>query len=236
MKDQPGRGLHTVRVRCLSVLGLATLSLSGCGTEANEAVTSQSIVTVPSSLNLLAGGGFEQGDLDDWSLYRVDGVSLAIDNATRWRGERSLRVSARAARVKTSVTVRQPAILLPSTRVGSQYSLTLRAKTRALSRRIPVEMKLSYRDESYDFCVGERGGAPLGIPRGTTNEWIELEIQAIARKPLDAVEVFLLDSGPGRLSGSVWVDGARLQASAASPRGEALKNVNCTLGRDSPGP
>jgi hypothetical protein len=231
VKGRPG-----IAVRCLCLLGLASLPLTGCGSEANEAVTSQSIATVPSSLNLLAGGGFEQGDLEHWTLYRASGVRLDIDSSARSRGKSSLGVSGRAAQVKTSVTVRQSAILLPSTRVGSQYVLTLRVKTSDLSRRVPVEMKLSYRDESYDFCVGERRGAPLGIPRGTTNDWIELKIQAIARKPLDAVEVFLLDSGPGPLSGSAWVDDVRLQASAAPPSRGVLKNVHCTLGRESAGP
>ena len=204
MKGRPG--MRDVTVRCLCLLGLASPPLTGCGSDANEAVTSRTARDRAVILNLLAGGGFEQGDLEHWTLYRASGVRLDIDNSARSRGESSLGVSGRAAQVKTSVTVRQSAILLPSTRVGSQYVLTLRAKTSDLSRRVPVEMKLSYRDESYDFCVGERRGAPLGIPRGTTNDWIELKIQAIARKPLDAVDVFLLDSGPGPLSGSAWVD------------------------------
>jgi hypothetical protein len=213
------------------VLWLAILSLGGCSTGSNERVTSESIVTVSPSLNLLAGGGFEQDNLDDWSLYAPARVTFTIDHVTRWRGQSSLRVSARVAQVQTSVTVRQLAILLPNTRVGSLYTLTLRAKTRQLSRQVPVEMKLSYRDKSHDFCVGELEGARLGIPRGTTNDWIPMKIQAIARKPLDSVEVFLLDSGPGRLSGFAWVDDVRLRTSA-SPSREVLQEVHCTQGRD----
>ena len=232
MKGQPGAGAPIATACCLTVLGLAMLLPAGCSSESNDAVTSESIVTVSPSLNLVAGGGFEGDDIDKWSLYEEGGVTLATDNETHWRGESSLAVSARAAQVETSVTARQAAVLLPVTRVGSQYTLTLRAKTRQLSRQVPVEIKLSYTDDSYDFCVRERGGAPLGIPRGTTDDWIQVEVQAIARKPLDAVEVFLLDSGPGRISGSVWVDDVRLRASAASPSRNALKKVSCTLGRD----
>ena len=232
MKGQSGAVARIATVRCLTVLGLAMLLPAGCNSESNDAVTSESIVTLSPSLNLVAGGGFEGEDIDNWSLSQEGGVRFAIDNETSLRGESSLAMSARAARVKTSATVRQVGVLLPVTRVGSQYTLTLRAKTRQLSRQVPVEIKLSYTDDSYDFCVRERGGTPLGIPGGTTVDWIQVEVQAIARKPLDAVEVFLLDSGPGRISGSLWVDDVRLRASAASPSRNALKKVRCTLGRD----
>ena len=74
-------------------------------------------------------------------------------------------MSARAARVKTSATVRQVGVLLCDSR-GFAIHPDPSGKDKAAQSGVPVEIKLSYTDDSYDFCVRECGGTPLGIPAG----------------------------------------------------------------------
>ena len=86
MKGQSRAVARIATVRRLTVLGLAMLLPAGCNSESNDAVTSENIVTLSPSLNLVAGGGFEGEDIDNWSLSQEGGVKFAIDNETSLRG------------------------------------------------------------------------------------------------------------------------------------------------------
>ena len=55
------------------------------------------------------------------------------------------------------------------------------------------------------------GGPPgLSIPRYTAQFWVVATASGRTRKPLRAIQVYLFDTGPGRLLGSAWIDGASL--------------------------
>ena len=65
---------------------------------------------------------------------------------------------------------------------------------------------MNYKDRSYQFFSSRRAGSgPSPITRGALG-WRLVAVEAIARKPLASIDVFLFDSGPGPLDGSVWFD------------------------------
>jgi hypothetical protein len=106
---------------------------------------------------------------------------------------------------------------LPGPHQGRANRLVLRARTRRLNRRIQVELKLVYENGRFDFFLGRAvAGSPglpksgVGVPPGTWRRWITVRVDAVARRRVDAIQVFALDSGPGPLGGTVWIDGLEL--------------------------
>ena len=65
---------------------------------------------------------------------------------------------------------------------------------------------MNYKDRSYEFFSTHRGGSASSPTTRGTLRWRLVALEAIARKPLVSIDVFLVDSGPGRLDGTVWFD------------------------------
>jgi hypothetical protein len=188
------------------------LIVGGCSARSAERVTSFSIAPLGSGSNLLGDGGFEQPGLGVWSLTSVSGVSATTDRRIHAEGSQSLRLTAVAAAVPHSVVLEQSVSVLPSTGAGARYVLKVLVRTSQLNRRIETELKLTYAGGGYAFFRGHTRfrGRP-GIPPGTSRGWLSVVVRATARFPLQAVEAFIVDTGPGNLNGTVWLDGADLR-------------------------
>jgi hypothetical protein len=195
---------------------IAAVGIAACGGE-TDSMSSQSIVDrgeAPSPL--LANSSFEEGTLTPWQLVGPRYASFAVTRRPAWEGQHSLRIRARGRRVRGSVLVGQRAALAQA-EPGSRYQLVIRARTRRLNRRVQVEIKLIYDNDSFDFFLGRAvAGSPglprsgTGIPPGTWRRWITLKVDAVARRRVREIQVFAFDSGPGRLRGTVWIDGVEL--------------------------
>jgi hypothetical protein len=112
------------------------------------------------------------------------------------------------------VVLQQDVTALPSYAAGSQYALRFRVRTINLNRRLPTELKLNYAGGGYRFFRGRplraRTTSGAGIPSGTSAGWIPIVVTATAWFPLQSINAFIIDSGPGPLSGRVWIDDIEL--------------------------
>jgi hypothetical protein len=197
---------------------LAAASTVGCSAGSNQRVTSMSIIALRPGANLVGDGGFEQSGLGAWTLRVGPRVAATIDRRIRFSGEGSLRFTASAQRAPTSIVLSQQVADLPDSGVGSRYVLRVRARTVGVSRPLETELKLNFAGGGYRFFRGlSTDGLPkrrrIGIPSGTSPGWIKIVVAAKARFPLQSIEAFVLDSGPGRLTGTVWIDQVELHAS-----------------------
>lgn len=168
----------------------------------------------------LANSSFEEGTLTPWQIAGERYASFAVTRRLSWEGRHSVRIRARGRRVRGSVLVGQIARAAEAAR-GSRYRLVIRARTRRLNRRVQIELKLIYDNESFDFFLGRAvAGSPglptsgTGIPPGTWRRWITVQVDAVAKRRVEAIQVFALDSGPGLLRGTVWLDSAELTGRA----------------------
>jgi hypothetical protein len=174
-----------------------------------------SIIVLPPGANLVGDGGFEQSGLGAWNLRLGPGVKATIDSQVRFSGRSSLRFTAKAKRLPTSVVLTQKVAAPPDSAAGSRYLLLVRARTLGLSRSLETELKLNYAGGGYGFFRGlttdrALGGQRIGIPRGTSAGWSKIVVAATARFPLQSIEAFVIDSGLGRLTGTVWIDQVEL--------------------------
>jgi hypothetical protein len=191
---------------------LTTAVLEACNTNSAQRVTSMSIAPRPRGSNLLSDGGFEQPGTGAWVVNSVRGVSLDSDRAIRAGGVQSLRLRAIHAVVPASIAIEQNVSALPQTHAGARYVLHLQVRTAHLNRRVHTELKLNYAGGGYAFFSGRPiTGKRAGIPRGTSARWRTVIVHATARYPLESIDAFVLDTGPGKLNGSVWLDDADLR-------------------------
>jgi hypothetical protein len=192
-----------------SLLTLAGVALvAGCGSGgSNKSVTSESIVSDPEAINALANPSFEQ-HLDDWSTTAPGSVDISVKTPPGHDGN-ALLLKATGTRVPDTVAVQQETILLPSTDEGAVYRLAFMAKTDGLTRPVQVELRLNYRKGNYDFFTGGPNGARSGIPHGS-HDWRRVTVTAIARSRLESIDAFVIDSGPGELGGTIWIDDVHL--------------------------
>jgi hypothetical protein len=168
----------------------------------------------------LANSSFEEGTLTPWQIAGQRYASFAVTRQLSWEGQHSVRIRARGSRVRGSVVVGQIAGFTEAAR-GSRYRLVIRARTHRLNRPVQAEIKLIYDNEGFDFFPGRAvAGSPglpkssTGIPPGTWRRWITVQVDAVARRRVEAIQVFAFDSGPGLLRGTVWIDSAELTSRA----------------------
>jgi hypothetical protein len=195
---------------------MATAVIAACG-GAGDPVISESIVDRGDAQSpRLANSSFEEPALTPWQVLGREYAKFALTRRLSWEGQRSLRIDARGRRVSGSVLLGQ-ILGVAGAAPGSRYRLLIRARTRRLNRRVQVELKLIYENGRFDFFLGRAvagsSGLPkagVGIPPGTWRRWITVRVDAVARRRVDAIQVFALDSGPGALRGTVWIDGLEL--------------------------
>jgi hypothetical protein len=209
-------GEHGRRAVRAVVAAITAVGIAACG-DGTASMSSDSIVdreTAPRPQ--LANSSFEEGALPPWQVAGQKYARVAVTRELSWEGQYSARVRARGRRVNGSVLIAQIAGSVKAGR-GSRYRLVLRARTRRLSRPVQVEIKLVYDNAKYDFFPGRAvAGSPglpksgKGIPPGTWRRWITVRAKAVARRPVEAIQIFAFDSGPGRLRGTVWIDGVEL--------------------------
>jgi hypothetical protein len=186
---------------------------------ANDLVTSESIFDGGSGQSPeLPNSSFEEGTLTPW---RVAGEQYATFVATPelpWEGLGSAKIHALGKRVRGSVMLTQIVRQVEAVAPGSRYRFVIRARARGLNRPVQVELKLIYGIDKFDFFLGRAVAGPsglpsgTGIPPGTWRHWITLEVDAVAKRRVRAIQVFAFDSGPGPLRGTVWLDGAELSS------------------------
>jgi hypothetical protein len=213
------------------VAAITALGIAACGNEPGS-VTSESILgredarSVPGREDArspeLANSSFEEGALTPWHIAGRPYARFAVTRRFTWEGQHSLRIGALGRRVRGSVLLGQVAGGANARR-GSRFRLVTRVRTRRLNRRVQVEIKLIYDNDRFDFFLGRAvAGSPglpesgTGIPAGTWRRWITVEANAVAKRQVEAVQVFAFDSGPGLLRGTVWIDSAEL--SSREPR------------------
>jgi hypothetical protein len=202
----------------IAAILVAAMVTGGCEARSNQSVTTKSIIAFPSGSNLVQNGGFERFGLESWAVLHAPGITVAVDPQVRFSGRRSLKITAGTNRVASTLVVRQDAVALPSFASGSRYTLTFQARTAGLDRALQTELKLNYAGGGYGFYRGKAmtqasASSPTGIPPGTSNEWIKMMVTATARFPLESIGVFVIDSGLGPLTGTVWVDEIALRQS-----------------------
>jgi hypothetical protein len=200
------------------VAALASAVIAACG-GASESVTSESILDRGNAQSpRLANSSFEEPTLSPWQVLGQRYARVAVTRRLSWEGQRSVRIDARGRRVRGSVLLAQ-IVAVADAPAGSRYRLVVRARTRRLNRRVQVELKLVYDNGKFGFFLGRAvAGSPglpkagLGVPPGTWPRWITVTVDALARRRVDAIQVFALDSGPGPLRGTIWIDGLELSS------------------------
>jgi hypothetical protein len=198
---------------CRSWLAISALASIGgigvgCDDRSVDAVAGHSIVDpdeIDSTMPLESNGSFERG-LGQWHFELPEDVRRARDRRVRYSGEYSLRLWAKGTSGPSSAIVLQQVPILTQPAPGTQYLLSFWAKTKNLSRAVEAELKLTYADDTYQFFRGGPAGRRKGgIPPGTA-PWRRFEVLAGAEDPVSSIQIFPIDSGPGRLRGKIWLD------------------------------
>ncbi len=223
----------------LHLIPLATIlsvavALGGCGARSNQRVRSMSIVSLPASINLLGDGSFGQAGFGSWLVRGTAKIRVRIDRNVHLPGSHSFELIADHAHIARSVVLEQEVDAPPRRQRGSMYTLRLRVKTIGLNRSVQTELRLNYADGRYEFFRGatsrpQRSArrhhrslrAPNRLPKrlrgrgiapGTSAGWLQLVVRATARSRVRSISVFALDTGPGRLDGTIWVDNVVLRS------------------------
>jgi hypothetical protein len=189
---------------------LAAILAAGCGDSDGEETQTTESDPGGQDVALISNGDFETG-LAGWTKQEADGVEISADRSASFSGRTSVKLVADDAGVEETVALSQATNLLPESKAGSEYRLTMQVKTENLSRAIQVNLKLVYGDGDFEFFSGGEGDVRTGIPEGTTDDWLEVAVPAFAKSPLESIEVFAINSGPGKLDGTVWIDDVRLE-------------------------
>jgi hypothetical protein len=187
---------------------------------AKDLMTANRIVEGGGQSQQLTNSSFEEGTLAPWRVAGKQYATFAATPQLRWEGLGSARVHARGRRVRGSVVLTQVTRQIGVVAPGSRYRLVLRALAQGLNRPVQVELKLIYENGTFDFHLGRAVAGPsglpsgTGIPPGTWRSWIRLEVDAVAKQRVRAIQVYAFDSGPGLLRGTVWIDGVELSSRA----------------------
>lgn len=150
-------------------------------------------------------GDFSTPLTDAWTVQHGPIAAARLDSRVYLSSPSSLRVvgTGRPGTVATTVT-QQIGGAMPT---GTRYQVALMARTRALSRPVDVELKLSYSDGQYRFFEAQaRDAAHVGIPRGTSKGWIPLQLTATASHRVTSAVLFAVDTGVVPLRGTAWID------------------------------
>jgi hypothetical protein len=167
--------------------------------------------------NIVIDGDFEAPLAPAWTVQaspvarvqRASGGPIGDRNALRVVG-----TGHRSDGLSTTVT-QTVASAAPAPR-GTEYLIGLLARASGLSRPVSVELRLDYRDGSYQFFLGtswQRGVVVDGTPDGTTRGWTPITIRAVAAKAVRSATLFTVDTGSQPLRGTLWLDEVGLQRS-----------------------
>lgn len=187
---------------------ISAILLAGCGDQSYKEVTEKSIVDVGLPGNLLTNPGFEDGRLSPWTVLFPKGASVSVTSTVSHGGDDSLRIALPKISPKETVSISQSVASLPVRSKGARYKMSMWIRTRALSKKVPIAMRLGYEDGSYAFVTGEAGKAPVQIPDGNRG-WTEVEVTTEASEPMSSIAVFPADS-PADFTGTLWIDDVRL--------------------------
>lgn len=187
-----------------SALLIGAFLLAGCGGQSYKEVTRKSIVEVGLPANLLMNPGFESGRLNPWAAMWPRRARVKVTSAAAHSGKDSLRISLHRVAHDETVSISQSVALLPIRSGGTNYKMSMWVRTRALSKPVPISMRLGYGDGSYAFVTGDVGEPPVFIPKGSA-DWTELKITTAASETLSNVTVFPVDS-PANFKGTLWID------------------------------
>jgi hypothetical protein len=161
----------------------------------------------------LANGDFATPLDETWSIQRGPIARVTRDPTVSRATPASLRIHGTGRRSSIPTLVFQTVEPLASRAVGTAYTVDFVARTNNLSRPLSVESKLDYRDGSYEFFVAtprSKLSAGGGIPKGTSRDWLALEIQAVAQKRVSRLTVYAADTGVIPLRGTAWIDDVTL--------------------------
>jgi hypothetical protein len=196
---------------------IASVAVAGCGGDEDPVRLDSIVDRGQADRARLANSSFEEPTLTPWDITGERFARFALTRRLSWEGQRSARVDGRGRRVRGSVVLGQVARSAVPTERGARYRLLLRARTRDLNRRVQVALKLIYDNGDFEFFPGRAvSGSPglptsgTGIPPGTWRRWITVQADAVAARDVRDIQVFALDSGPGRLRGTVWIDSVEL--------------------------
>jgi hypothetical protein len=201
-----------VRWQAIATALVAAAALGGCSAQSNQRVTSESIVVVPRDMNLILDGTFATGGTPPWyTTVPSAGSYRRVDLA----GQRSLQISV-PRRAPGVVILAQDTDFLPDHRAGSTYLLTVDIRAVRSSQPVTTELRLNYVGGGYGFFIGRPtatspgAGVPSAIV-GTTHGWVTVQARAMAQLPLVSIDAFVLDSGSGGFSGTVWTKDVSLR-------------------------
>lgn len=200
--------MHRPMKSVVPTLMISALLLAGCGGQSYKEVTDKSIVDVGLPANLLTNPGFEDGRLSPWTVLYPRGASVSVTSTGSHSGGDSLRIALGKISPKETVSISQSVASLPVRSKGARYKMSMWVRTRALSKEVPLAMRMGYEDGSYAFVTGDAGKEPVLIPGGNRG-WRELEVTAEAAEPMSSIAVFPVDS-PADFTGTLWIDDVRL--------------------------
>jgi hypothetical protein len=106
------------------------------------------------------------------------------------------------------------------------YDFGFVAWRRHLSRKLTTWVKVEYVDGSYQEVFAHSLARPskaMGLAPGSDPAWQAYGASAQARKAIASIEIFLCDTGPMPLSGTVQLSDVSL--TARSPGGRAFAAV-----------
>jgi hypothetical protein len=174
----------------------------------------------------LANASFEERTLTPWQIAGKQHASFGVTDETSSEGRRSAQIRLHAAQVRHSVVLGQLVQGAAGDARGSRYRLVMRVRTRDLSRAVPTSIKMKYGNGNFDSFPERAATAAspasaksrTAIPPGTSQGWITITVDAVAKRRIAAMGVYAFDSGPGPLRGTVWIDSAKLSGREAKPR------------------
>jgi hypothetical protein len=168
---------------------------------------------------LVPNGDFSSPLTSAWTVSQGSIATMTRANRVYASAPDSLRITGTGRNASVATYVSQSFDGGLPTAAGTSYDLGLVARTLHLSRPLSVELKLLYRDGTYQFFTvtpRQPGSSNTGIPAGSSSTWMPLGAHAVARKPVSRVVVFAADTGTQALRGSAWVDDIVLSASHSS--------------------
>lgn len=144
---------------------------------------------------------------DIWTTQSGPIATATRDSRVYLSAPASLRIVGTGRRGSVATTVTQQVgdgAVMPK---GTRFHLVLAARSRDLSRPLYVELKLDYVGGSFEFFEARgRNVSSVGIPAGSSNGWVPLQLTASAAKPVDGATLFATDTGVIPLRGTAWVD------------------------------
>jgi oligosaccharide repeat unit polymerase len=163
--------------------------------------------TPPAKPNLLENGYFTWPLPGTWAS-----ASNGVVTVARGRSQRgyALDVVGTGLSKAGSTSVVQTVSAIPDHNKGASYTLSVRTERLHLKRALPIELRATYIDGTYEFVDTT---IPPGNDRATRLRTATLT----AKKRLLGLAAFVLDSGPSAVLGGVRITDAKLSLSHQKP-------------------